>query len=145
MTNHYHLLMETSDANLAKGMRQLNGVYTQRFNGVHGRCGHVFQGRYKAILVQKETYLTELARYIVLNPVRAGMVSRAEDWPWSSYRATKGEAACPEWLRRDWSLSAFGATEQAAVASYRRVAKRTGSREKDGVWSKPSDKGVANA
>jgi hypothetical protein len=73
------------------------------------------------------------------------MVSRAEDWPWSSYRATTGGAACPDWLRRDWLLSAFGATEQAAVASYRRVAKRTGSREKDGVWSKPSDKGVANA
>jgi REP element-mobilizing transposase RayT len=120
MTNHYHLLMETPDANLAKGMRQLNGVYTQRFNDVHGRCGHVFQGRYKAIIVQKEAYLTELARHIVLNPVRAGMVSRPEDWPWSSYRATTGEAVCPEWLRQYWLLSAFGATEQAAIASYRR-------------------------
>ncbi len=120
MTNHYHLLMETPDANLSKGMRQLNGVYTQRFNDVHGRCGHVFQGRYKAIIVQKETYLQELARYIVLNPVRAGIVSRPEDWPWSSDRATTGEAPCPDWLRRDWLLSAFGATEQAAVASYRR-------------------------
>jgi REP element-mobilizing transposase RayT len=119
MTNHYHLLMETPDGNLAKGMRQLNGVYTQRFNAVHGRCGHVFQGRYKAIIVQKEAYLKELARYIVLNPVRAGMVSRAADWPWSSYRATIGEMACPEWLRRDWLLSAFATTEQAAVASYR--------------------------
>jgi putative transposase len=120
MTNHYHLLMETPDANLANGMRQLNGVYTQRFNEVHRRCGHVFQGRYKAIIVQKETYLEELARYIVLNPVRARMVERAEDWPWSSCRATTGEAACPQWLRRDWLLSAFAATEQAAVGSYRR-------------------------
>jgi putative transposase len=120
MTNHYHLLVETPNANLARGMRQLNGVYTQRFNDVHGRCGHVFQGRYKAIIVQKEAYLIELARYIVLNPVRAGMVSRAEDWPWSSYRATTGEEACPNWLRRDWLLSAFDATEQAAVASYQR-------------------------
>jgi REP element-mobilizing transposase RayT len=119
MGNHYHLLMETPDANLSKGMRQLNGVYTQRFNQVYGRCGHVFQGRYKAILVQKETYLKELARYIVLNPVRARMVGKAEDWPWSSFRATDGEARCPEWLRRDWLLSAFGATEQEAVASYR--------------------------
>ena len=75
-------LIETPDANQAKGMRQLNGVYTQRFNAVHGRCGHVFQGRYKAIIVQKETYLKELARYSVLNPVRAGMVSHAADWPW---------------------------------------------------------------
>ena len=74
MTNHYHLLVETPDGNLAKGMRELNGVYTQRFNRVHARVGHVFQGRYKAILVQKDAYLFELARYVVLNPVRAGMV-----------------------------------------------------------------------
>ena len=99
MTNHYHLLVETPDANLAKGMRQLNGVYTQRFNRTYERVGHVFQGRYKAILVQKETYLLELARYVVLNPVRARMVRRAGDWPWSSYRAMVGEAAAPEWLQ----------------------------------------------
>ena len=79
MTNHYHILIETPDSNLAKGMRQLNGVYTQRFNRKHRRVGHVFQGRYKAILVQKEAYLLELARYIVLNPVRAYMVRAAKD------------------------------------------------------------------
>ena len=107
MTNHYHLLIETPDANLSKGMRQLNGVYTQRFDQVYGRCGHVFQGRYKAILVQKETYLKELARYIVLNPVRAQMVGEAQDWPWSSFRATTGEGPSPGWLRRDWLLSAL--------------------------------------
>ncbi|MDY7075923.1 MAG: transposase, partial [Chloroflexota bacterium] len=77
MDNHYHLLVETPNANLSKAMRQLNGVYTQAFNRSHGRVGHVFQGRYKAILVQKETYLLELARYIVLNPVRARMVRAA--------------------------------------------------------------------
>ena len=120
MTNHYHLLIGTPDANLSKGMRQLNGVYTQRFDQVYGRCGHVFQGRYKAILVQKETYLKELARYIVLNPVRAQMVGEAQDWPWSSFRATTGEGPCPGWLRRDWLLSAFGGTEREAVARYRR-------------------------
>ncbi|WP_459874236.1 transposase, partial [Endothiovibrio diazotrophicus] len=76
----------TPDGNLSKGMRQLNGVYTQAFNRMHDRVGHVFQGRYKAILVQKESYLLELARYIVLNPVRARMVRSAKDWPWSSYR-----------------------------------------------------------
>jgi len=86
MSNHYHLLIETPDANLSKGMRQLNGVYTQTHNRTHGRSGHVFQGRYKAILVQKENYLLELSRYIVLNPVRAGMVRSAKEWPWSSYR-----------------------------------------------------------
>ncbi len=84
MDNHYHLLIETPDADLSKGMRQLNGVYTQAFNRDHGRIGHVFQGRYKALLVQKESYLLELARYIVLNPVRAGMVPSAKDWSWSS-------------------------------------------------------------
>lgn len=120
MSNHYHLLMETPDANLSKGMRQLNGVYTRRSNTAHGRCGHVFQGRYTAIIVQKEAYLKELARYIVLNPVRARMRDRPQDWPWSSYAATTGDAACPDWLSRDWLLSAFGSTEAAAVAQYRR-------------------------
>ena len=67
MGNHYHILIETPDGNLSKGMRQLNGVYTQRFNRIHNRVGHVFQGRYKAILVQKDAYLLELSRYIVLN------------------------------------------------------------------------------
>lgn len=111
MTNHYHLLVETPDGNLSKGMRQLNGVYTQRFNAMHNRCGHVFQGRYKAIIVQKDAYLLELSRYIVLNPVRAAIVRTAGDWPWSSFRATTGEAHCPRWLQRDRLLCAFAATE----------------------------------
>ena len=75
MTNHYHLLVETVDGNLSQGMRQLNGLYTQRFNRRHRQVGHLFQGRYKAILVQKEAHLLELSRYVVLNPVRAGMVA----------------------------------------------------------------------
>lgn len=74
MTNHYHLLVEAPDGNLSKGMRQLNGVYTQASNRRHGRVGHLFQGRYKAILVDSDSYLLELARYVVLNPIRAGMV-----------------------------------------------------------------------
>jgi REP element-mobilizing transposase RayT len=96
MTNHYHLLVETPDANLSKGMRELNGVYTQRFNRTYDRAGHVFQGRYKAILVQKEAYLLELARYVVLNPVRARMVRAPGEWPWSSYRAMIGEVVALE-------------------------------------------------
>ena len=75
MDNHYHLVIETPEANLSRGMRQLNGVYTQVFHRRHGRVGHLFQGRYKAILVEKESYLLELAKYVVLNPVRAGLVS----------------------------------------------------------------------
>jgi REP element-mobilizing transposase RayT len=120
MGNHYHLLVETPDGNLATGMRQLNGVYTQRFNQRHNRVGHVFQGRYKAILVQRETYLLELSRYIVLNPVRAGMVRTAQDWPWSNYRATAGMTSAPGWLETDWLLAAFAERLQEAQSAYRR-------------------------
>lgn len=119
MSNHYHLLIETPDANLSKGMRQLNGVYTQYFNRTHSHVGHVFQGRYKAILVQKDNYLLELARYIVLNPVRARMVRAAEDWPWSSYRATSGIVESPDWLSTDWLLLVFAKTRSTAIKRYR--------------------------
>jgi putative transposase len=118
MDNHYHLLVETPDGNLSKGMRQLNGIYTQRFNRRHGRVGHVYQGRYKAIIVQKESYLMELARYIVLNPVRARMVCLAEEWPWSSYRATATLCAAPRWLTIDWLLGAFSERRDEAAKRY---------------------------
>ena len=78
MSNHYHIVVETAEGNLARGMRQLNGVYTQMINRRHHRVGHVFQGRYKAILVEKDSYLLELARYVVLNPLRARMVRTGE-------------------------------------------------------------------
>lgn len=119
MSNHYHLLIETPDSNLSQGMRQLNGVYTQCFNRHHKRVGHVYQGRYKAILVQKETYLLELARYIVLNPVRAEMVRAAKDWPWSSYRATAGLKEVDEFLYVDWILSVFAKRKSLASERYR--------------------------
>ena len=119
MDNHYHLLVETPEGNLAKGMRQLNGVYTQSFNRTHARVGHVFQGRYKAILVQKESYLLELARYVVLNPVRARLVRSAKDWPWSSYRATAGQAEGSDWLQTEWILSAFSRRKGPAIEGYR--------------------------
>jgi putative transposase len=119
MSNHYHLLLETPDSNLSQGMRQLNGVYTQHFNRTHERVGHVFQGRYKAIIVQKDSYLLELSRYIVLNPVRARMVRSVKDWPWSSYRASCGMTASPEWLSTDWLLSTFAKTRKVAVERYR--------------------------
>ena len=110
--------MQTPDANLSKGMRQLNGVYTQWFNRIYNRSGHVFQGRYKAILVQQEAYLLELARDVVLNPVRAQMVRTASDWPWSSHRATIGELHPPEWLETRALLAAFGETESKAIEHY---------------------------
>ena len=119
MTNHYHLLIETVDPTLSRGMRQLNGVYTQAFNRRYERIGHVFQGRYKAILVEKETYLLELARYIVLNPVRAKMVKKPEEWKWSSYRATAGLSSAPSFLTVDWILSQFHNERKKAQRLYR--------------------------
>jgi putative transposase len=114
MTNHYHIVVETQAGNLSKGMRHMNGVYTQRFNRRHGRVGHVFQGRYKAILVDREPYLLELVRYVILNPVRAGMVTSPAHWRWSSYHATVGQMPAPDWLDTDWVLSQFAATQEQA-------------------------------
>lgn len=118
MTNHYHLLVETVEANLSRGMRQLNGSYTQYFNWRHGLVGHLFQGRYKAILVQKESYLLELSRYIVLNPLRAKMVPFLEDWEWSSYHCFLSEETAPGWLERDGLLSRFGSERTTAISAY---------------------------
>ena len=118
MTNHYHFVVETPDANLSKGMRQLNGVYTQMTNRRHGLVGHLFQGRFKAILVERDAYLLELARYVVLNPVRAGMVQSAEGWAWSSYRAMVGREPAPAWLETDWVLGQFAEERSAAHAGY---------------------------
>lgn len=134
MDNHYHLLIETPEGNLSKGMRQLNGVYTQRFNRQHGRVGHVFQGRYKAIIVQKESYLLELARYVVLNPVRARMVRAPTEWPWSSFRATAGRCDAPFWLTTDWLLSAFSSQRSEAVARY--AAFVAEGKNQPGPWEK---------
>jgi putative transposase len=118
MSNHYHLLVETVEANLSRGMRHLNGVYTQAVNRKHQRLGHVFQGRYKAILVQKDSHLLELSRYVVLNPVRAGMVDEVGAWPWSSYRSMIGRADTPAWLHTDWLLGQFCPVQDVAISSY---------------------------
>ena len=120
MGNHYHLVIETPDGNLAKGMRQLNGVYTQHSNRRHGRVGHLFQGRYQAILVDRDAYLLELCRYVVLNPVRARMVRAPGLWPWSSYRAMTGSKDAPPWLAVDALLAQFGRSRPSARAHYRR-------------------------
>ena len=108
MTNHYHLLIETPQPTLARGMRQLNGVYTQAFNRRHGRSGHLFQGRYHAVVVEKEAHLLELCRYVVLNPVRVKSCRTAGAWRWSSYRATAGLTAAPGFLTVAWVLAQFG-------------------------------------
>ena len=118
MDNHYHILIETAEGNLSQGMRQLNGVFTQKSNRRHHRVGHVFQGRYKSILVQKDNYLLELSRYVLLNPVRARMVDDLLDWAWSSYPAMLGKTPVPDWLETDWLLACFGANRKRAVTKY---------------------------
>lgn len=123
MSNHYHLLLETPDANLAQGMRQLNGIYTQVFNRRYHKVGHLFQGRYKAILVDKDNYLLELCRYIVLNPVRAKMVNQPQSYAWSSYRITAGSGSGPGWLQTDWVLAQFHRRRDAAQSLYKKFVK----------------------
>lgn len=118
MPNHYHLLIETLEPNLSLGMRQLNGVYTQRFNNKHNRVGHLFQGRFKSILVQRESYLLELCRYVILNPVRAKIVSHPKGWKWSSYLATIDKARKPKFLHSDWILSQFSPNRTTAIKAY---------------------------
>lgn len=123
LEDHYHLMIETAEPNLGRGMRQLNGVYTQRFNRAHDRTGHVFQGRYKAVLVERGPYWLELARDVVLTPVRAGLVMAAAKWRWSSYRVTADtdprpkDDPDPTWP--DWILRQLGGEDRLARAAYR--------------------------
>ena len=123
MDNHYHLLLETPEANLSRGMGRLNMAYAQGFNRRHERVGHLFQGRYKAILVQKDGHLAELCRYLVLNPVRAGLVESAEHWPWSSYRATASGRGATDWLTTRWILRRFDPDPGRARRAYRKFVK----------------------
>jgi hypothetical protein len=115
MGNHYHLLLRTEQANLSRGMRQLNGVYAQYFNRCHERVGHVFQGRFKAFLIKDEERLLTVARYVVLNPVRAGMVERPEDWKWSSYRAMVGLDKPKKFLNASHILCLFSNLKDEAI------------------------------
>jgi putative transposase len=124
MTNHYHVLVETPLANLSHGMRHLNGLYTQRINRANKRTGHLLQGRFKSVLVEKESHLLELARYVVLNPVRAKMVRSPKDWRWSSYRATAGLGGVPDFLTVEWILEQFNRDVSRARQAYRGFVKQ---------------------
>ena len=119
MTNHFHLAIETPEPTLSRGMKWLEGNYVQRTNRRHGRVGPLFQGRFKCQLVEKETSLLQLMRYIALNPVRAKMVARPEDYRWSSHRVLAGFDTAPEWIDLKWVLSPFGPDGQRAHATYR--------------------------
>jgi len=125
MNNHYHLLLETPLANISKGMKKINAEYSQYFNSKHRRVGHLFQGRFKAILVEKDSHLLELCRYIVLNPVRAGLCITPDKYEWSSYRATMNRSACPRLIERNWILSQFSESlaEKAARNLYQQFVK----------------------
>jgi putative transposase len=118
MGNHYHLLVETPEANLPFGMQRLNGLFTQRQNRARGRSGHVFQGRYHGVLIERESHLLEVARYVVLNPVRANLVDAPDKWRWSSYRSMIGSSRSPPWLETSWTLGQFGPHRDEAISRY---------------------------
>lgn len=120
MFNHYHLLLETPRGNLSEVMHELNTTYTVYFNRRHNRVGHLFQGRFKAILVEKESYLLELSRYIHLNPVRAGLVKYSEDYKWSSYPVYLEIVEKEGWVERNWILNQFNSTNRKSVEIYKK-------------------------
>jgi REP element-mobilizing transposase RayT len=133
MSNHFHLVIQTPKPNLSRGMQWLNGKYAGWFNKTHHRFGHLFQGRFHDVLIEKETYFAEVLRYVVLNPVRAQMVSRPEDHIWSSYRATAGLEKAPEWFDLAAALEIFGTDDADRRASYCSfVDARIGSNER--LW-----------
>jgi putative transposase len=121
MTNHFHLVIQTPEVNLSRGMHWLNGTYVGWFNRRHKRCGHLFQGRFDAVLVEKESYFRELLRYVVLNPVRAKMVARPEDYRWSSYRSTAGLDVAEDWLDVTSILDLFDDDPVVATRQYQEL------------------------
>lgn len=136
MGNHYHLLVETREANLSVALRHLNGVYTGYFNRGHRRIGPLFHGRYKAIVVEKERYLLELSRYIHLNPIRAGRGVRLGRYPWSSYLDYVGRRQAPGWLTREAVLGYLGRNLSRAQAAYRAFVEEGGRRGVERPWEK---------
>ena len=129
MSNHYHLLLRTRRANLKKAMHWFGTTYTQRFNWRHFRSGHLFQGRYKSIIVQNDTYLLQLSYYIHRNPLRAGIVKRLADYRWSSYRVYAYDRKAPKWLCTDLILSQFEG-EADRHKSYREKIQKYAQEEK---------------
>ena len=129
MGNHYHLLLETPRGNLSQIIHHINGAYTTYFNVKRDRSGHLFQGRFKGILVEKDAYCKELSRYIHLNPVRAGMVKSPSEYPWSSYRCFVGKQKRPDWLTTELILGDFGGEGRRGFKRYREYVERTEAKE----------------
>lgn len=132
MNNHYHLLLETPEANLSQIMRHINGAYTTYFNVKRKRSGHLFQGRYKAILVEADEYAVELSRYIHLNPVKVGIVATPEAYEWSSYRYYIGMAEAPAWLKTSFILGGFAGKD--AKKKYRQFVNDSLKQETESPW-----------
>lgn len=118
MTNHYHLLIQTPEANLSRSIHWLNASYAMYFNTKRGRHGHLFQGRFKSILIDADEYFKHLSRYIHLNPIRVNMVEHLADYPWSSYRAFIGKEQSPQWLDTEYILEWFGKRRKHAQRTY---------------------------
>jgi REP element-mobilizing transposase RayT len=120
MTNHYHILVQTPDANIARCMRHINGVYTQRFNRAHSCDGQLFRGRYKSILVNGDSYLLQLVRYIHRNPVRAGLAGQPDDYQWSSHNGYLSIAKKWDWLHKEFIFSLLTLDRRQWIKHYRK-------------------------
>jgi putative transposase len=118
MGNHVHLVVHVPPFTVSRGMQLLNGRYAQAFNRRHGYVGHLFEGRFRAARVDDDAYSLQVNRYVVLNPVRAGMVEEAVDWKWSSHRAMLGKVAPPPFLDVEWTLGQFDRKLERAREEY---------------------------
>jgi putative transposase len=135
MNNHFHLVIQTPQPNISKGMHWLNGTYAAWFNRRHDRVGHLFQGRFKAILVERDAYFAEVLRYVALNPVRAGLVQHPSEYRWSSYRGVAGIDAPHAWLDVTAALEPFGGSRDIAPVAYRQFV-LDGIGGEDPLWQK---------
>lgn len=142
MTNHYHLLIQTAEANLSRFMRHLNGVYTQRYNRAHGCDGQLFRGRYKAILVEEDSYLLELVRYIHRNPLRAVMVGKIDQYAWCSHPGYLSSADKWSWLHKDFILAMLAVDIKKRLKAYREFIAQGDSEEILQIFDKKKLPGI---
>ncbi len=144
MGNHYHLVLQTRRANLSRIMRHLNGEYARAFNARHALVGHLFQRRFHSVLVDSDAYLMEVCRYVELNPVRAGLVDRVEDWPWSSFRAHIGADEAPAWLAASALLGQLLGRDVVTAEDRRTAAQAYARHVHEGLDANPWKDGLRN-
>src|SRR4030042_5741019 len=136
LSNHYHLLVQTPNANLSRCLRHIDGVYTQRFNRRHGHDGPLFRGRYKALLIEADLYLLQLVRYIPRNPLEAGLAQTLDDYPWSSHQGYLSRSSKWKWLYKDRVLEMLAAKPAARVEVSRKFVMREDSKELRQLFSR---------